>query len=244
MSNTKNAVIQKIAQALDERGIIVRRESERQLYLSWAEKEADIYLDNLWKQISEQPEKTAYHIERFLMRILEICESNKQEYSKYWPRLIPYQSKKTMMSPWVQPLIPKYIDIAIVEEKEGYLRYLQPMDLVNQSLALQHLKQQCFVNLSEAYDILESQEIDDGIWAIEDENGLASAMILLLGWKQNMSDQWIAMPTKNQLWICENRQKQQEFQHKVLHAFQAGAYPLSGAVFVWNHHFKMFFTEI
>ena len=135
---------------------------------------------------------------------------------------------------------------------EQGLRFLQPFTFFKEGLSLKTVKQESFQNVSWAFDELEWQELEAGIWGVEDGNGLASAMVLLL--RQRFATKYemesklekaiIGIPTRNHLWICFDEQKLPLFELKVKQVYRQFPYPISEECIPWSSAFDKFYQGL
>ena len=232
-----------ILQELEEYGLKITKRSRFDCELNWKELEISISFRNILAQIEQSPEQKDSLIRQFVQQILEQIQPSTSQRKTFWARVLPFSEKKKLSYPWTETLIANHLEVSLVEERDKSLCFLNPLDIVSKGLSLNKLKQESFLNLIWAFEQLEWQTFEEGIWGVEDNNGVSSAMVLLLGKKFPMKKEKIAIPTRNHLWICSDDNKLPFFASKVRGVYERYPYPISPKIFSWSEHFDRFYTE-
>ena len=241
-----------IVKELEARGCKILERSVLHLKIQIGKLDVSISLKNIKAEIALLPNRKEALILEFVEKILSNLRFEVHNKRRFWPRILPFQEVKSLSAPWTEVLIPKKLEISIVEEMEQGLRFLQPFTFFKEGLSLKTVKQESFQNVSWAFDELEWQELEAGIWGVEDGNGLASAMVLLL--RQRFATKYemesklekaiIGIPTRNHLWICFDEQKLPLFELKVKQVYRQFPYPISEECIPWSSAFDKFYQGL
>ncbi len=233
-----------IIHELEARGLTIAKRSAFDCEVSWEEWEVSISFRNIFAQIDQSPTQKKHLISLFVQHIFSQLQPRKTQKYNLWARILPFSEKKKLSAPWTETLVVNHLEVALVEERGNSLCFLQPLDIISKGISLNQLKHESFLNLNYAFDQLEWQTFEDGIWGVEDNNGVSSAMILLLGKKFPMKHEKIAVPTRNHLWICSDYNKFPLFELKVRQTYKSHPYPISKEIFSWSEHFESFYSDL
>lgn len=234
-------VYRQILLGLEKEGFEILDTAGRCCTMTWQGLQVSISVQNIVAQIKQDPERKERHIRQFIQRIVRQVSNPNEETERFWPRILPVTENRALSAPWTQPLITGKLEVAMIEEGKESVRFLQPLELVQRKLSLQWLKQESFKNMERAFMMLEWQQFETGIWGVEDQNGVSSAMLLLLAHQFPMKKEKIAVPTRNQLWICSDHNQLPLFTQKVMAAHHQLPYPISAEVFSWSDAFAQFY---
>ena len=252
MKEVESQVCHQIVKELEARGCEIIERSMSHLKTQIGTLEVSISLENIKAECKLQPHKKGSLILDFVEKIFLNLQSESQDKIRFWPRILPFQEEKSLSAPWTEVLIQKKLEVSIVEEVEQGLRFLQPFDFIKKGLSLKTIKQETLQNLLWASDKLEWQEFERGIWGIEDRNGLASAMVLLLGkqftikpeMESGVKKALYGIPTRNHLWICFDEKKIPFFELKVKQVNRKFPYPISERCLPWSSSFNQFYQKL
>ena len=242
MNKRENILLKEVQQHLSEAGISVLDGTMNRIRCRYAEKEIVLSLDNLFREIALNPENKDQAIEQYSASVRGHFSSESEVRIRYWPRIVKAQPKE-LNSAWTEQLIPNHLEVAFCEEREHSLSFLQPLDFHRRQKSILELKKESLSNLIQAKEKLGWMKIDSDIWGMEASNGLGSAMLLIVGTEKNLQDQWLAVPSRDQLWILSEPRHLHFFQARVRQAYQEEPYPLSDAVFQWSPIFNRFYLD-
>lgn len=237
-------VYQEIIQKLEAQGFKILEGADLVCKIDWQGWQIFVSFQNILARIRQEPDEKDSLISGFIQKISNQLQSKQASTARFWPRILPFVDEKSLSAPWSQSLVPKKLEVGFVEEGEHSLRFLQPFQMISRGLSLQTLKKESFDNLEWAFEQLEWHSFEEGIWGVEDENGLSSAMLLLLGRKFPMKHEKIAIPTRNHLWICSDYNKLPFFELRVKQVYQNFPYPILGEVFSWAPLFDQFYADL
>ena len=188
-------------------------------------RERTLSLHNLYKKLngSERAQHEAI-LDHFVQQIMaEIHHTSKE--GRYFPLLTPDVEDKRLHAPWSIVLLPKQLRLVIALEQGDRLKLLSPLDVVRSGTSIVDLKKEAMDNLFMQSKHVQPQRDALGTYRFEIGDGYdASRFLMVRHWFPSTA-LWIAMPSRDSLWVCTTAPSQEVIQ-ALKEAYKTLPYPL------------------
>ena len=226
---------ERLEDLLKTAGIHVLQSTKTVLQLQYQGMEASLNVANIEKRIADRRIDQEQILQGVIAQVLASFQQVDSATDRiFYPRVLPFLKEKSLSAPWSQVLIPEYLEVGIVEDLSSHFRFLQPLDLVTGGLSIHTVKEQAKKNLRMVSQTVQWEAPSDGVLVWESIDGLASAMLLVLDELVSKKEFYVAVPSRDSLWICYRESEIPIFVAKSKQAYQQAAYPLSAHVFSWH----------